>query len=345
MAASSSRAAPSWSTSSRPKATIRSCGGWASRRQRRPRLMAVKAQDLTKDYKYGFSDPEQYAFKSRRGLDHEIVRQISEYKKEPEWMRQFRLRALDIFLKKPLPTWPAANLAEIDFQNIFYYVRPSENSAEKSWDDVPPYIKETFDKLGIPEAERKFLAGVSAQYESEVVYHSIREDLEKQGVIFLDMDSGLRMHPDAGAKVVHAAPHTTSNIVSKSVSKGTGRTTYRGLVKVYPDALDVRSNVRCDALLLNEESRSDTYPYMEVEEEQVSIGHEASVSKLGEEQLFYLMSRGLKESEAAFMIVNGFMEPFTKELPLEYAVELNRLIQLEMEGSVGEVMGDTPIPP
>jgi len=158
--------------------------------------MAVKAQDLTKDYKYGFSDPEQYAFKSRRGLDREIVEQISAYKKEPDWMRQFRLRALEIFLKKPMPTWPAANLAEIDFQNIFYYVRPSENTAEKNWEDVPTYIKETFDKLGIPEAERKFLAGVSAQYESEVVYHSIREDLEKQGVIFLDMDSGLREYPD-----------------------------------------------------------------------------------------------------------------------------------------------------
>src|SRR5437870_10139036 len=158
--------------------------------------MAVKAQDLTKDYKYGFSDPAQWSFKSRRGLDPDIVEQISAYKHEPEWMLQFRLRALDIFFKKPMPTWPAADLSEIDFQNIFYYLRPTENSAEKSWDDVPAYIKETFDKLGIPEAERKFLAGVSAQYESEVVYHSIREDLEKQGVIFLDMDSGLREYPD-----------------------------------------------------------------------------------------------------------------------------------------------------
>jgi len=158
--------------------------------------MAVKAEDLTKDYKYGFHDAEQYAFKSRRGLDREIVEQISAFKHEPDWMLQFRLRALDIFLKKPMPTWPAADLSEIDFQNIFYYVRPSENSAEKNWDDVPAYIKETFDKLGIPEAERKFLAGVSAQYESEVVYHSIREDLEKLGVVFLDMDSGLREYPD-----------------------------------------------------------------------------------------------------------------------------------------------------
>src|SRR3954471_16810092 len=158
--------------------------------------MAVKAQDLTKDYKYGFSDPEQSFFKSKRGLDREVVEQISAYKKEPEWMVQFRLRALDIFNKKPMPTWPMADLNEIDFQNIFYYVRPSEGGAEKSWEDVPAYIKDTFDKLGIPEAERKFLAGVSAQYESEVVYHSIREDLEKQGVIFLDMDSGLREYPD-----------------------------------------------------------------------------------------------------------------------------------------------------
>jgi len=158
--------------------------------------MAVRAEDLTKDYKYGFSDPEQYAFKSRRGLDREIVEQISAFKHEPDWMLQFRLRALDIFLKKPMPTWPAADLSEIDFQNIFYYVRPSENNAEKNWDDVPAYIKDTFDKLGIPEAERKFLAGVSAQYESEVVYHSIREDLEKLGVVFLDMDSGLREYPD-----------------------------------------------------------------------------------------------------------------------------------------------------
>jgi Fe-S cluster assembly protein SufB len=433
-----------------------------------------------------------------------VVEEISRMKNEPDWMLQFRLKSLAIFERKPLPTW-GGDLSEIDFDNIYYYIKPSEKQG-KDWEDVPEYIKNTFDKLGIPEAERKFLAGVSAQYESEVVYHSIREDLEKLGVIFLDMDSGLREHPDivkeyfgtiippadnkfsalnsavwsggsfiyvppgvnveiplqayfrinaenmgqfertliiadegasvhyiegctapiystdslhsavveliakkgakiryttiqnwsrnvynlvtkraradegatvewidgnlgskltmkypgvwlmgpgahaeilsvafagegqhqdAGAKVVHAAPNTTSTITSKSVSKSDGRTTYRGLVKVYPGATDVRSNVRCDALLLDEESRSDTYPYMEIEEEQVSIGHEASVSKLGEEQLFYLMSRGLKESEAALMIVNGFIEPFTKELPLEYSVELNRLIQLEMEGSVG----------
>jgi Fe-S cluster assembly protein SufB len=468
--------------------------------------MAVKAQDLTKDYKYGFSDPEKYAFKSRRGLDREIVEQISEYKKEPDWMRQFRLRALDIFLKKPLPTWPAANLSEIDFQNIFYYVRPSENTAEKSWEDVPTYIKETFDKLGIPEAERKFLAGVSAQYESEVVYHSIREDLEKQGVIFLDMDSGLREYPDlvkeyfgtvipaadnkfaalnssvwsggsfiyvpkntqveiplqayfrinaenmgqfertliiadegsrvhyiegctapiyssdslhsavveliakpgshiryttiqnwsnnvynlvtkravayedatvewvdgnlgskvtmkypavyllgeraraeilsvafagrgqlqdAGGKVIHAAPNTSSTITSKSITKDGGRAAYRGLLRVAKGAEHSKAFVRCDALLLDEMSRSDTYPSIEIDEERVDIGHEATVSKVSDEQLFYLQSRGLSETEAKTMIVNGFFEAFTKELPMEYAVELNRLLALQMEGSIG----------
>jgi Fe-S cluster assembly protein SufB len=468
--------------------------------------MAVKAQDLTKDYKYGFSDPEKYAFKSRRGLDRDIVQQISEYKNEPEWMRQFRLRALDIFLKKPLPTWPAANLSEIDFQNIFYYVRPSEKTAETSWEDVPSYIKETFDKLGIPEAERKFLAGVSAQYESEVVYHSIREDLQKQGVIFLDMDSGLREYPDlvkeyfgtvipaadnkfaalnsavwsggsfiyvpknthveiplqayfrinaenmgqfertliiadegsrvhyiegctapiyssdslhsavvelvakpgahiryttiqnwsnnvynlvtkravayegatvewvdgnlgskvtmkypavyllgpharaeilsvafagqgqlqdAGGKVIHVAPHTTSTITSKSISKDGGRAAYRGLLKVGKGAEHTKAFVRCDALLLDDKSRSDTYPSIEIDEERVDIGHEATVSKVSDEQLFYLQSRGLSETEAKTMIVNGFFEAFTKELPMEYAVELNRLLALQMEGSIG----------
>ncbi|MGI9148589.1 MAG: Fe-S cluster assembly protein SufB [Chloroflexota bacterium] len=468
--------------------------------------MAVKAQDLTKDYKYGFSDPEQYTFKSRRGLDREVVEQISALKKEPEWMLQFRLRALDIFRKKPMPTWPAADLAEIDFENIFYYLRPTENSAEKSWDDVPAYIKETFDKLGIPEAERKFLAGVSAQYESEVVYHSLREDLEKLGVIFLDMDSGLREYPDlvkeyfatvipaadnkfsalnsavwsggsfiyvpkntqveiplqayfrinaenmgqfertliiadegsrvhyiegctaptyssdslhsavveliakpgahiryttiqnwsnnvynlvtkravayedatvewvdgnlgskitmkypavyllgkraradilsvafagagqlqdAGGKVIHVAPDTTSTITSKSISKDGGHAAYRGLLKVAKGATNSKSFVRCDALLLDQQSRSDTYPSIEIDEELVDIGHEATVSKVSDEQLFYLQSRGLTEVEAKTLIVNGFFDAFTKELPMEYAVELNRLLALQMEGSIG----------
>jgi Fe-S cluster assembly protein SufB len=463
-------------------------------------------RDVGADYKYGFSDKENYTFKSNRGLSRELVTQISQMKNEPEWMLNFRLRALDIFLKKPMPTWGNTEmLNDIDFDNIFYYIKPSEKQG-KTWEEVPEGIKQTFDRLGIPEAERKFLAGVTAQYESEVVYHSIREDLEKQGVVFLDMDSGLReheeivrkhfgtvipaadnkfsalnsavwsggsfvwvpegvkveiplqayfrinaenmgqfertliiaepgsfvhyiegctapvyssdslhsavveliakpgahiryttiqnwsknvynlvtkravahedakvewvdgnlgskltmkypaiylvgprahgevlsvalagedQHQDAGAKMVHAAPDTTSVIVSKSISKDGGRTSYRGLVKVYPEATGCKSSVRCDALLMDEASRSDTYPTMEVDEKNVTIEHEATVSKVGEEQLFYLMSRGLTQAEATTMIVNGFFEPFTKELPLEYAVELNRLIQLEMEGSVG----------
>jgi Fe-S cluster assembly protein SufB len=459
------------------------------------------------DYKYGFHDnEEQYPFKSGKGLTEDIVRKISQMKNEPEWMLKYRLKALEIFNKKPMPRWANSELLDqIDFANIHYFVRASEKQ-ERSWDDVPEGIKNTFDRLGIPEAERKFLAGVTAQYESEVVYHSIREDLEKQGVIFTDMDTGLRehediirqyfgaiipsadnkfsalnsavwsggsfvwvppgvkvdiplqayfrintenmgqfertliiaepgsfvhyiegctapvyssdslhsavveliakpgahiryttiqnwsknvynlvtkraiaeenakvewvdgnlgskltmkypsiylmgkgahgevlsiafagkdQHQDAGAKMVHVAPDTTSIIVSKSISKDGGRTSYRGLVKVYPDAHDCKSSVRCDALLMDEASRSDTYPTMEVEEKDVTIEHEATVSKVGEEQLFYLMSRGLSQAEATTMIVNGFFEPFTKELPLEYAVELNRLIQLEMEGSVG----------
>jgi Fe-S cluster assembly protein SufB len=455
-------------------------------------------------YKYGFSDPENYHFKSRKGLDEEIVKQISEMKKEPEWMTEFRLKSLEYFQKRPTPTW-GGDLSDLDFNDIYYYVRASE-AAGKSWDDVPEYIKNTFEKLGIPEAERKFLAGVGAQYESEVVYHSLREDLENQGVIFLDMDAALKEHPDivkqymgtiippndnkfaalnsavwsggsfvyvpkgvkveiplqayfrinaenmgqfertliiveedayvhyvegctaptyttnslhsavveiivkeggrcryttiqnwskntynlvtkraaayknatmewvdgnlgskltmkypavwlmepgargevlsvafatddmhqdAGAKMVHVAPNTSSQIISKSISKGTGRSTYRGLVKVHKGASNVKANVVCDALLLDEESRTDTYPYMEIEEEQVSIGHEATVSKVAEEQLFYLQSRGISEADAMSMIVSGFIEPVAKELPLEYAVELNRLIQLEMEGSVG----------
>jgi len=463
-------------------------------------------ESIGSDYKYGFRDVENYVFKSGKGLTRDLVIQISKMKNEPEWMLKFRLRALDIFLKKPMPRWANSELLDaIDFENIHYYIRPSEKS-ESTWEEVPEGIKNTFDRLGIPEAERKFLAGVTAQYESEVVYHSIREDLEQQGVIFLDMDSGLRLHEDivkehfatvipaadnkfsalnsavwsggsfiwvppgvrieiplqayfrinaqnmgqfertliiaepgsfvhyiegctaptyssdslhsavveliakpgahiryttiqnwsknvynlvtkravahedakvewvdgnlgskltmkypsiyllgkrahgevlsiafagedqhqdAGAKMVHAAPDTTSIIVSKSISKNGGRTSYRGLIKVYPHATGVKSSVKCDALLLDEKSRSDTYPTMEIDEKDVNIEHEATVSKVGEEQLFYLMSRGLTQDQATAMIVNGFFEPFTKELPLEYAVELNRLIQLEMTGSVG----------
>ena len=457
------------------------------------------------EYKYGFHDSEEeYAFKGKRGLSAEVVEEISRMKGEPEWMRDFRLKALRHFQARPVPTW-GADLSEIDFDNIFYYVRPMEKQG-RTWEEVPEYIKNTFDKLGIPEAERKFLAGVSAQYESEVVYHSIKEELSSKGVVFLDMDSGLREYPDivkeyfgtvisnndnkfaalnsaawsggsfvyvpkgvkvdiplqayfrintenmgqfertliiaeegsfvhyiegctapiyssdslhaavvelvarpgatiryttiqnwsknvynlvtkrafayegasvewidgnlgskvtmkypaiylmgegargeilsiafagrdqvldAGGKVVHMAPHTTSTVTSKSISKDGGRASYRGLLKVHDGAKGSKSNVRCDALLLDERSRTDTYPYIEIDEDQVEIGHEASVSKIGEEQLFYLMSRGISENDAVMMIVNGFIEPFTKVLPMEYAVELNRLIQLEMEGSVG----------
>ncbi len=462
------------------------------------------AQVEIADYQYGFHDKEDYFFKSERGLTRDTVINISKMKGEPEWMLDFRLKAYDHFLKRPMPTW-GGDLTEIDFDNIFYYIRPSEKQG-KTWDEVPEYIKNTFEKLGIPEAERKFLAGVGAQYESEVIYHSLREDLQKQGVIFLDMDAGVREYPelvkqyfgtvipandnkfaalnsavwsggsfiyvpegvkievplqayfrinaenmgqfertliicapgsyvhyvegctaptystdslhsavveiivqegarcryttiqnwsknvynlvtkraaayknatmewvdgnlgskltmkypavwlmeegargeilsvafasdgqhqDAGGKVVHVAPNTSSQIISKSISKGTGRSSYRGLVKVYKGAEGVKSNVVCDALLLDETSKTDTYPYIEIEEERVSVGHEATVSKVNEEQIFYLQSRGLSEDEAMSMIVNGFIEPIAKELPLEYAVELNRLIQLEMEGSVG----------
>ncbi|MFA6091399.1 MAG: Fe-S cluster assembly protein SufB [Elusimicrobiota bacterium] len=463
---------------------------------------------LKDDYqaKYGFKDPENYVFKARKGLDRSVVEDISRRKKEPAWMLEFRLKALETFLAKPMPRWGSCpELDAIDFSNIFYYLKPSEGSA-KNWEDVPSYIKNTFEKLGIPEAERKFLAGVTAQYESEAVYHQVHEEITRQGVIFMDMDTGLREHPelvrkyfstviapqdnkfsalnsavwsggsfiyvpkgvkvamplqayfrinaeragqfertliiadegasvhylegctaptyaadalhsavvevialkgahiryttiqnwsnnvynlvtkramahedafvewvdgnigskitmkypavylvgrgaradilscafagkgqlqDSGGKLVFAAPGTSGNILSKSISKDGGRSSYRGLVKVLPKAHGAKVSVRCDALLLDEHSRSDTYPTMEIDGKRAQVGHEASVSKIGEEQLFYLMSRGLKESEAMSMVVNGFFEAFAKELPLEYAVELNRLIQLEMEGSVG----------
>ncbi len=466
--------------------------------------MTVAAKDLTKDYKYGFNDGDEFVFRAQKGLNAEVVADISRRKQEPSWMLEFRLKALEHFQRRPLPTW-GPDLSGIDFDDIYYYVRPAEEQG-RTWEDVPEGIKRTFDRLGIPEAERKFLGGVSAQYESEVVYHSIRKDLEKLGVLFSDCDTGLREHPeifrkyfgtvippndnkfaalnsavwsggsfvyvpkgvrveiplqayfrintesmgqfertliiaeegsfvhyiegctaptyskdslhsavveilampgahvryttiqnwsnnvynlvtkraiakehavvewidgnlgskitakypsiylmgegahgeilsvafagdgqhqDAGGKCIHVAPNTTSTIVSKSVSKGTGRTSYRGHLKVYPQATGAKSSVRCDALLLDETSRSDTYPYMDVEAEDVQLGHEATVSKVGDEQLFYLQSRGITEQEATAMIVNGFIEPFVKELPMEYALELNRLIALQMEGSVG----------
>jgi Fe-S cluster assembly protein SufB len=461
-------------------------------------------EGVKEEYGYGFHDEERPVFKSERGLTHTTIDEISDHKHEPDWMRKFRHEALDIFLSKPMPNW-GADLSGIDFDEIYYYLRPS-GGAEKSWDDVPENIKRTFDRLGIPEAERKFLAGVGAQYDSEVVYHSLRQEWEKLGVIFLDMDSGLREHEelvreyfatiipaadnkfaalnsavwsggsfvyvpkgvhvdiplqayfrinaenmgqfertliivdegaychyvegcsaptyssdslhsavveivvkeggrcryttiqnwsnnvynlvtkraaayrnatmewidgnlgskltmkypavwlmeegahgevlsiafagegqhlDAGAKIVHAAPNTTSLITSKSISKDGGRGGYRGLVRVENGAENVKSFVRCDALILDDRSRSDTYPYMEIEESDAQIGHEATVSKVGDDQLFYLMSRGLSEPEATAMIVAGFIEPIVKELPMEYAVELNRLIEMQMEGSVG----------
>ncbi len=462
-------------------------------------------QGVKEGYQYGFHDADvKPVFRSEKGLGHEVIDQMSDQKNEPQWMRDFRHQALDLFYAKSTPEW-GADLSGIDFDDIYYYLRPSAK-AEKSWDNVPEDIKNTFERLGIPEAERKFLAGVGAQYDSEVVYHSLREEWEKQGVVFLDMDAGLReyedivrqyfatiipaadnkfaalnsavwsggsfvyvpkgvhldvplqayfrinqenmgqfertliiveegasvhyvegctapvystnslhsavveiiikkgarcryttiqnwstdvynlvtkravaeegatmewidgnlgskvtmkypavymmgpkahgeilsiafagegQHQDAGGKVVHGAPYTTSKIISKSISKDGGRASYRGMLKVAKGAHHSKSNVVCDALLLDERSRSDTYPYIEIEEDEVSIGHEASVSKIGEEQLFYLMSRGMSEEEASAMIVGGFIEPLVKELPMEYAVEMNRLIQLQMEGSIG----------
>lgn len=460
--------------------------------------------DKLDEYQYGFQDPDVSVYKSGKGLSEEVVRKISEMKNEPEWMLQFRLKALEHFQKRPMPKW-GPDLSGLDLDDIYYYVRPVEASG-KTWDEVPDTIKNTFDKLGIPEAEQKFLAGVGAQYESEMVYHSIQEQLAKQGVIFLSIEDGLRQHPDifreyfgtvvpiednkfaalnsavwsggsfvyvpkgvtvelplqayfrlnvanigqfersliiadegakvhyvegctaptystnsfhsgvieiivkkgarvryttiqnwstnvynlvtqrakveecgtmewvdcnlgskltmkypstylvgpgahgeilsvafasngqlqdAGGKVIHFAPNTSSKITSKSISKNGGRSSYRGLLKVYKGATNVRSNTVCDALILDPQSRSDTYPTIEIDEEDVTIGHEASVSKIGEEQLFYLMSRGLSQEEATTMVVSGFIEPLVKELPMEYAVEMNRLIQLQMEGSVG----------
>jgi Fe-S cluster assembly protein SufB len=456
-------------------------------------------------YKWGFHDSEEkYVFKARKGLDREIVEMISHMKGEPDWMRAYRLHSHDHFQARVMPTW-GADLGQIDFNDIYYYLKPSEGKG-RTWDDVPADIKRTFDRLGIPQAEKKYLAGVGAQYESESVYHNLKEEWEKLGVIFLDTDSALKQHPDLfreyfgtvvppednklaalnsavwsggsfvyvpagvkvdiplqayfrinaekagqfertliicepgsyvhyiegctaptyvadslhsavveiivkegarcryttiqnwsnntynlvtkravayrdatmewvdgnlgskltmkypsvymvepgakaeilsiafagkgqhqdpGGKVIHAAPHTQSSVVSKSISKDGGRAGYRGLVKIYPGAVGSKCAVRCDALILDEHSRSDTYPYMEIEEQDVSITHEATVSKVSDEQLFYLMSRGIKGDEAMNMIVRGFIEPIVKELPLEYAVELNRLIALEMEGSVG----------
>ncbi|MFG6119577.1 MULTISPECIES: Fe-S cluster assembly protein SufB [Thalassobacillus] len=465
--------------------------------------MAKKAPEI-EDYKYGFHEKDVSIFRTQRGLTKEVVEEISRYKEEPEWMLDFRLKSLEHFYKMPMPQW-GGDLAELDFDEITYYVKPSERS-ERSWDEVPEEIKNTFDKLGIPEAEQKYLAGVSAQYESEVVYHNMQEDLEKQGIIFKDTDSALKedeelfreyfgkvippsdnkfsalnsavwsggsfiyvpkgvkvdtplqayfrinsenmgqfertliivdedasvhyvegctapvyttnslhsavveifvkknaycryttiqnwannvynlvtkratadanatmewvdgnlgskltmkypavilkgegargmtlsialagkgQHQDAGAKMIHLAPNTSSSIVSKSISKHGGKVTYRGIVQFGRKAEGARSNVECDTLIMDNQSTSDTIPYNEIMNENISLEHEAKVSKVSEEQLFYLMSRGISEEEATEMIVMGFIEPFTKELPMEYAVEMNRLIKFEMEGSIG----------
>ncbi len=456
------------------------------------------------EYQWGFHDEENPVIKIERGLNEDVIRQISAHKGEPKWMLDFRLDAYKIFLSKPMPNW-GADLSGIDFDNIFYYLKPAESNA-RSWDDVPDTIKNTFERLGIPEAERKFLAGVGAQYESEVIYHSLKKELEDQGILFLDTGQALLEHEDlfreyfasiipsadnkfaalnsavwsggsfiyvppgvrieqplqayfrinaenmgqfertliivdegayvhyvegctaptyssdslhsavveilvkkggrcryttiqnwsnnvynlvtkravaeedatmewvdgnlgskvtmkypavvlkgerahgeilsiafagegqsldAGGKVTHAAPNTTSVITSKSISKDGGRSSYRGLLRVNKGAEGSKSKVVCDALIIDPESRTDTYPYINIMADQVDVGHEATVSRLGEEQIYYLMSRGLSEGEASGMIVAGFVEPITKELPLEYAVEMNRLIQLQMEGSVG----------
>jgi Fe-S cluster assembly protein SufB len=474
-----------------------------------PEVVAEKRElaGINADYKekFGFHDSESgYAYKAPKGLSREVVESISDYKDEPAWMREFRLKALEHFYARPTPTW-GGNLGQIDWDDIHYFVRASEKNS-RDWSEVPEDIKNTFDRLGIPEAERKFLSGVGAQYESEVVYHQVNEKLEAQGVIFTDMDTALRehedlvrehwatiippndnklaalnsavwsggsfvyvpagvkvemplqayfrintenmgqfertliiceegadvhyiegctapvyssdslhsavveivakkssrvryttvqnwsqnvfnlvtkravahekatmewvdcnlgskltmkypsiylmgpeahgeilsiafagagQHQDAGGKIIHAAPRTSSSIFSKSISKDGGRATYRGLLEVADGASESRSKVVCDALLLDEDSRSDTYPTIRIDENDADVGHEATVSKIGDEQLFYLQSRGLDEEEASKMIVNGFIEPVTKELPMEYAVELNRLIELQMEGSIG----------
>jgi Fe-S cluster assembly protein SufB len=453
---------------------------------------------------YAFHDDIVYLAETKRGLTRDTVEEISRFKNEPDWMLQFRLRAYDHFLKRPMPTW-GGHLGDIDFNKIVYYRKPSERE-EKSWDDVPEKIKATFEKLGIPEAERKFLAGVGAQYDSEVVYHSVREELTKIGVVFMGTDQALVEHPeifrkyfgtvvppednkfaalnsavwsggsfvyvpkgvevplplqayfringentgqfertlivvdegakvhyiegctapiyatdslhaavvevialpgskvryttiqnwsndvynlvtkrahahenstvewidantgskltmkypaiylrgenstadiisvavagkgqhqDTGAKAVHLAPNTKSRIVSKSVSKDGGRATYRGQLKVAPGATNVVASVRCDALMLDDQSRSDTYPYIDIQEDDTTMTHEATVGKISADQVFYLMSRGLTENEAQNLIVQGFLEVFTKELPMEYAIEFNRLVKLEMEGSLG----------
>ncbi|WP_409434228.1 Fe-S cluster assembly protein SufB [Mycobacterium sp. SMC-14] len=478
-----------------------------------PEATAATAEPATQEetiaslgsYEYGWADADVAGAAARRGISEDVVRDISAKKNEPEWMLKARLRAYRTFMKKPMPIW-GSDLSGIDFDNIKYFVRSTEKQAQ-TWDDLPDDIRNTYDRLGIPEAEKqRYIGGVAAQYESEVVYHKIREDLEAQGVIFLDTDTALKeheelfreyfgtvipagdnkfsalntavwsggsfiyvpkgvhvdiplqayfrintenmgqfertlmiidedayvhyiegctapvytsdslhsavveivvkpggrcryttiqnwsvnvynlvtkraraeagatmewvdgnigskvtmkypavwmtgehakgevlsvafagedQHQDTGAKMLHLAPNTSSNIVSKSVARGGGRSSYRGLVEIHKGAHGAKSSVKCDALLVDNVSRSDTYPYVDIREDDVTVGHEATVSKVSENQLFYLMSRGLTEDEAMAMVVRGFVEPIAKELPMEYALELNKLIQLQMEGSVG----------
>ena len=467
---------------------------------------AEKLQGMEHTKQYDFRLPETYFYRSEKGLDRRVVEKISYFKNEPEWMLEFRLKALEIAEKKGPPKW-GPDLSGLNFDDIYFYIRPNERQGTSdSWEDIPEEVRETYRRLGVPEAEQRALAGVGAQYESEMVYHKLKEEWEKKGVIFLDTDTGLKEYPevfkehfstvippednyyaavnsavwsggsfvyvpegvevgvplqayfllnaenigqfertliigapgskfhyiegctapayttdsfhsgvieiiaqersqvrystiqnwshnvynlvtqralvhanasmgwldgnlgskvtmkypscylvgehahgevlsiafagdgqhqDAGSKMIHAAPHTTSSVVSKSISKGTGRSSYRGLVQIYEGAEGARSNVECDALLLDDVAKTDTYPYIEISEKTAHVGHEATVSKLDDEQIFYLMSRGLAEDEAMALIVRGFLDPVAKELPLEYAVELNRLIELEMEGSVG----------
>ena len=467
---------------------------------------ADKLQGMEHTKQYDFRLPETYFYRSEKGLNKRVIEKISYFKEEPEWMLKFRLKALEIAEKKGPPRW-GPDLSGLNFEDIYFYIRPNERQGTSdSWEDIPEEVRETYRRLGVPEAEQRALAGVGAQYESEMVYHKLKEEWEKKGVIFLDTDTGLKEHPeifkeyfstivppednyyaavnsavwsggsfvyvpegvevgvplqayfllnaqsigqfertliigapgskfhyiegctapayntdsfhsgvieilaqegsqvrystiqnwshnvynlvtqralvqagasmgwldgnlgskvtmkypscylvgehahgevlsiafagdgqhqDAGSKMIHAAPHTTSSVVSKSISKGSGRSSYRGLVQIYEGAEGARSNVECDALLLDDVAKTDTYPYIEINEKTAHVGHEATVSKLDEEQIFYLMSRGLAEDEAMALIVRGFLDPVAKELPLEYAVELNRLIELEMEGSVG----------
>ncbi len=466
--------------------------------------MNTRRQVDIDDYKYGFAFPDKSVFKTPKGLSEAVVCAISAHKDEPEWMRRYRLRSLEAFRRKQMPNW-GADIGDIDFDGIYYYAKPVEEQ-QRSWDEVPDDIKETFERIGIPEAERKFLSGVGAQYDSEVVYHNIRNDLEELGVVFCDPETAVREHPDivreyfgtvipfgdnkfaalnsavwsggsfvyvpkgvkveipiqayfrinsenfgqfertliiaeedsfihyiegctapvyttdslhsavveiiakrgarvrystiqnwsgdvynlvtkravayegatvewvdgnigskrtmkypaiylmgegahgeilsiafagkgqeqdTGGKAVHLADNTTSIITSKSISKDGGIASYRGLLKVGENVRNAKSHVVCDALILDDRSESNTYPYMEIGSDEVSVEHEARVSRISEDQLYYLMSRGLNEQEASMMIVNGFLDPLVKQLPMEYAVELNRLIELEMEGSIG----------